>query len=110
MLESGESIPTFLEFSAMDSVAIRDVKQLPGDEKRSLESIVGRRLDDSQQVFILAFTPGVIPSDAARQGAMAGLIQTWESVAQHASAHSTTEEEFDAAVDEAIKHVRRGQQ
>ena len=93
----------------MDGVAVRDVKQLPSAEKRSLESLVGRPLEDSQQVFILAFTPGIVPSDKARQEALAGLAQTWEKVEQHVQKHPTTEEEFDAAVNEAVENVRRGQ-
>ena len=93
----------------MDGVAIRDVKRLPSAEKRSLESLVGRPLEDNQQVFILTFTPGVAPSDPARKEAMAGLAQTWKQVEQHMQTHPTTEAEFDAAVDEAVKHVRRGQ-
>jgi hypothetical protein len=93
----------------MDGVAVRDVKQLPSEEKRSLESIVGRPLEDGQQVFILAFTPGAIPSDRARQEAMAGLAQTWEKVGEHLQKHPTAEAEFDAAVEEAVNHVRRRQ-
>jgi hypothetical protein len=91
----------------MDSVAVRDVKQLPSDQKRSLESIVGRPLEDGQQVFILAFTPGATPSDRARQEAMTGLAQTWKKVREHLQEQPTAEEEFDAAIEEAVKHVRR---
>lgn len=90
----------------MDSVAVRNVNQLPNDEKRSLESLVGRQLEDNQQVFIMAFTPGVAPSDGARAEAAAGLAQTWQSVGQHMQQHGVTDEQFDAAADEAVEHVR----
>jgi len=89
----------------MDSVAVRNVKQLPSAEKRSLESLVGQ-LEDNQQVFILAFTPGTVPSAKARADAMRGLTQTWEKIEQHMQKHGITEEEFDAAVDEAVDNVR----
>jgi hypothetical protein len=94
----------------MDSVAVRNVNQLPNDEKRSLESLVGRQLEDNQQVFIMAFTPGLAPSAENRKKAMAGLTQTWAKVEQHMKQHGVTEEEFDAAVDEAVGHVRQPQE
>lgn len=91
----------------MDGVAVRDVKRLPSAEKRSLENIVGRPLGDDQQVFVLAFTPGAVPSAPAREEAMTGIAQTWKKVEENLGKHPTTEEEFDAAIDEAVKHVRR---
>jgi hypothetical protein len=93
----------------MDSVALRNVDQLPSAEKRSIENLVGRQLEDNQQVFILAFTPGVAPSDKARAEAMSGLVRTWEKVQRHKQERSVSDEEFDAAVDEAVEHVRRRQ-
>lgn len=48
------------------------------------------------------------PSDTARQESMRGLAQTWDKVGEHMQQQSTTNEEFDAAVDEAVKSVRRG--
>ena len=91
----------------MDSVAVRKVNQLPSEEKRSLETLIGRRLEDNQEVFIMAFTPGVATSDQARQEALGGLGQTWEKVEQHRQRHGITDEEFDAAADEAVEHTRR---
>jgi hypothetical protein len=93
----------------MNSVAVRDVKQLPSADKRSLENLVGRPLEDDQQVLILAFKPGVVPTHKAREEALAGLVQTWEKVERHMQQHVSTEEAFDAAVEEAIATVRRGQ-
>lgn len=92
----------------MDSVVVRKVKQLPSEEKRSLESLVGRALEDNQQVFILAFTPSLEPDEKARQEAMHGLAQTWEKVEKHMLQHGITDEEFDSAVDKAADEVRCG--
>ena len=91
----------------MDSVAIRQVKHLPSAEKRSLENLVGRQLEEDQQVFILAFTPNRDPSESARQAALAGLTRTWEQVEQHRQKHGISDQEFEAAVDEATNKVRR---
>jgi hypothetical protein len=92
----------------LDGVAVRNVKQLPSAEKRSLENLVGR-LEDDQQVFILAFTPATVPIAEARQTALRGLNQTWAKVEQHMQKHGITAEESDAAVDEAVDNVRHGQ-
>jgi hypothetical protein len=94
------------EFQAMDSISVCSVNDMPKAEKRSIESLVGRQLEDSQQVFIMAFTPGIIPSDKARSEAMSGLSKTWDRVDRHIQAHGVTEEEFDAAMDEAVESVR----
>ena len=94
----------------MDSIAVRNVKQIPRQQKRSLEDLVGRELLDNQQVFILAFTPGVAPTGQARAEAMVGIEKTWAKVDRHMQEQGVTEEEFDAAVDEAVQHVRHGQE
>jgi hypothetical protein len=96
-----------METQEMDSVAVRSVNEMPIAEKRSLESLVGRQLEDNQQVFIMSYTPGVVPGDEARAAAMAGLSQTWEKVERHMQKHGVTEEEFGAGVDEAVEQVRR---
>jgi hypothetical protein len=93
----------------MDGIAVRNVKQLPSQQKQSLEDLVGRQLQDDQQVFILAFTPGLAPSDEARAATMAGLKKTWEKVDQHMQTQGITPEEFEEVVNEAVEHVRRCQ-
>jgi hypothetical protein len=99
-----ETIPP--KATALESATVRKVTDLPSDEKRSLESIVGRNLQDNQQVFIMAFTPGVSPNASARAEALAGLKQTGEKVAQHLKAQGISGLEFEAAIDEAVHDVR----
>ena len=94
----------------MDSMAVRNVKQMPRQQKQSLEDLVGRELQDDQKVFILAFTPGVAPTGQARAEAMVGIEKTWAKVDRHMQEQGVTEEEFDAAVDDAVQQVGRRQE
>jgi len=90
-----------------ESVAIQNVKDLQTRERQWLEGMLGRHLQENQQVFIMVFTPGALPDEVTRQRARAGLEKTWEQVDRHMKEHGITDEEFDAAVDEAMEHVRR---
>jgi hypothetical protein len=90
-----------------DPIAVQSVKDIQDTGKRWLEGVLGQPLRDSQQVFIMAFTPGVIPTEAARRDARAGLEQTWARVEKHLNEQGIKAEEYDAAVDEAMRHVRR---
>jgi hypothetical protein len=90
-----------------EHIAVQNVKDLQTSGKHWLEDVLGQRLRDNQQVFIMVFTPGVVPSDAARREAIPGLQQTWDQVERHQREHGITGEEFDAAVDEAVQDIRR---
>ena len=88
-------------------VSIQSVKDIQDSGKRWLEELLGQRLRENQQVFIMVFTPGIPPTEAARQEARAGLEQTWAKVERHMQDQGVTGEEFDAAVDEAVDQIRR---
>ncbi len=84
------------------------VSELAGDDRRSVEHLLGRQLQEDQQVYILAFKPGVVPDEATRKRALASMQQTFSSAEQHARQLGVTEAEIDEAVDEAVDHVRYG--
>ena len=88
----------------MESNTFRDVRDLAGDEKRSLETLLRQPLDEGQRVFIMSYRPGVVPDDASRQKAHAVLMQTMDETHRHGQ--SLTSEEADAAVDEAMQQAR----
>src|SRR5438067_11337253 len=90
-----------------EPIAVQSVKDIQATGKRWLEEVLGHHLGDNQQVFIMVFTPGAEPTEAARAQARAGLEQTWERVEKHMQQHGISEAEFDDAVDEAMKQVRR---
>jgi hypothetical protein len=89
-----------------EPITVQSVKDIQANGKRWLEDVFGRHLQDSEKVFIMVFTPGVTPSAVARQEALAGLEATWAQVDKHRREHGISDEEFDAAVDEAMEQVR----
>lgn len=91
----------------MESSSLRNVRDVPADERRSLERLLGGSLDEAQQVFIVAYTPGQTRTDAERRSALERLR------AVVASAHASLPTDIDTAaldreIDEAVDDVRYG--
>ncbi len=82
------------------------VSDLAGEDRRSVEHLLGRPLDDDQQLYILAFKPGVVPDDATRRRALATMRDTFAKAQQHAEQNGVTDVQVDEAVDEATDQVR----
>ncbi len=83
-----------------------NVNDMPAAGRQAIEALLGRNLDAHQQVFIMAYTPNAAPSKAVRDAARASLQQTFAEIDEYAKAHGITPEEGDAAIDEAMEHVR----
>ena len=90
-----------------DLLTVQNVPDLQDSGKRWLEAVLGQHLQGNQQVFIMVFTPGVEPDEATRRQALAGVESTMAEVDKNLSEHGVSDEEFDAAIDEAMKHLRR---
>ena len=84
------------------------VNEMAGDDRRSVEHLLGQPLQEDQQVYILAFKPGVIPDDATRKRALASMQQTFAKTEQHARRKGVTDAQIDEAVEEATKRIRYG--
>lgn len=85
------------------------MSDLAADDRRSVEHLLGRPLQEDQQVYVVAFTPGVVPDESTRKRALAGMRQAFAAAEQHAQAHGIEDTEIDAAVEEALEHIRYGQ-
>ena len=59
-------------------------------------------------MYILAFTPGVVPDDDTRRRALESLKQTFAAAEQRAQQRRINDAEIDEAVDEATDQVRYG--
>jgi hypothetical protein len=90
----------------MDHAIVHNAADIPGDEKSILEGFLGQALRDNQQVFIMVFTPGVIPDVLTRQSLAARIERTLNEAAEGAAARRITADEADAAVDEAMNYIR----
>ncbi len=88
-------------------LTVQNVKDLQDGGKRWLENVLGQHLKESQQVFIMVFTPGVEPDEAWRRQALASVKQTMTQVEKNLAEQGVTDEEFNAAADAAMEDVRR---
>ena len=82
------------------------VNDMAAAERHAIESLLGASLNADQQVFVMAYTPTAEPSDAARQVARAGLSEIFAKIDKYAAEHGISEEEAEAAIEEAMQHVR----
>lgn len=85
---------------------LRNVDDIDSADRQAIEHLLGRPLGADQKVFIMAFTPGETPDAATREQARARLQETLAATQQHASDAQATAEDVDAAVEEAMLHVR----
>jgi hypothetical protein len=90
----------------MESILSRNVSDLPAPERQTLEGMLSQPLSPEQRVFIMAYTPNAVPEKSAREAARAGFQGLFEKVDQYAAADGVTPEEAEAAVEEAMQHVR----
>ena len=85
-----------------------NVKDIEGEDRRSLEHILGRKLQDSEQIYIMAYTPGVVPDEETRRKARDRLLELCRKGGEHAKGQGCSQADIDEAVDEAMEHVRYG--
>ncbi|MCA9189474.1 MAG: hypothetical protein R3E01_30500 [Pirellulaceae bacterium] len=83
------------------------VDDLPSDQRQTLETILGRKLETKQHLFILACSPDVIPDTAAKEAAHDRIAATLDKAHEHALSQSVNAEEADSVVNEAMDDVRR---
>ena len=87
-------------------LTVQKVNDLQDNGKRWLENVLGEHLKENQQVFIMVFTPGVLPDPASRLTSLASVKQIMAQVEKTLAEDGVTDEQFDAAVDEAMEYVR----
>jgi hypothetical protein len=85
---------------------VRNVNDIDSADRQAIEHLLGRPLDADQNVFIMAFTPGATPDAATREQARKRLESTLAATQRHATDKGVTADEADAAVEEAMQHVR----
>lgn len=87
----------------MDTIT-RNVDELTTPDRVALEHVLGRTLEEDQQVLIAVVRKG--DSALARVTARARLLQTLERTSGHAAAMGVTAQAADDAVDAAMASVR----
>ena len=83
-----------------------DVADLSDEQRRVLESVIGQPLANDQVVHWEVTTLARRPTAADKARALAGLEATFAEVRRHLDEKGVSQAEWDAAVDEAVQHVR----
>ena len=88
----------------MGNIAIHKANELPSDARRVVERVLGRVLEPDEEVSIMAFSPHDAPTGEARQKLARQLEDRISRTAE--SVRHVPEDEQEAAIDEALNHVR----
>ena len=88
----------------MENVSINWARDLPAPARTAIETLLGRSLGDDEEVTIMALDPHPAPSGEARRATAERLKVALDQLAS--KARDVSAEEFEAAVDEAMNHVR----
>jgi hypothetical protein len=90
--------------SAMVTLPVNDI---PEPDRRSLENLLGHPLEADQQVFVMVFSAGQLPDEATRRAATARIRQTLAEVDRYRATNGVTDQEVDAAIDEAMHQIHQ---
>jgi hypothetical protein len=88
----------------MQNVSIRKANELSQRVKSAVEELLGRPIDDNEEVSVIAVPPQRIPPSVDR-AAVVQELETFLNRRAEKTMH-VSDEEIDAAVDEAVDHVR----
>lgn len=86
----------------MQNGALCRVAELPADTRHAMESILGRPLHEDEAISVNVYKPA--PTGPARVDASRRLLERIDKTAQRVQ--GVPEAEIDAAIDEAVDHVR----
>jgi hypothetical protein len=88
----------------MENVSISLARDLSASARSVVESLIGRSLRDDEEVSVMALDPHPAPSGEARRATAARLRNALDQLAH--KAQNAGDGELDAAVDEAMDHIR----
>jgi hypothetical protein len=88
----------------MGNIAIHKANELPSDARRVVERFLGRVLEPDEEVSIMAFSPHDAPTGEARQELARELEGRITRTAE--SVRHVPDDEQEAAIDDALNHVR----
>ena len=88
----------------MGNIAIHKANELPSDARRMVERVLGRVLKPDEEVSIMAFSPHDAPTGEARQQLAQQLEDRITRTA--GSVRHVPDDEQEAAIDDALNHVR----
>ena len=90
----------------MNAIVTHAVNEIPAAARRTLEDLLGRHLEDNQKVRLVVISPPQEKDEEARRQAVENIRRRLAETGQSMVARGITTEEFNAAVDEAMEHIR----
>ena len=90
----------------MNAIVTHAVNEISDVARRTLEDLLGRHLDDNQKVRLVVISPPEEKDEETRREAIETIHRIQAKIDQHMADHGITSEQFDAAVDEAMEHIR----
>ena len=88
----------------MQTISIRRADELGNAARSAVESLLGRKVADEEHVTVMAYPAQSAEGEPDRKAAVQNLIEDLDSMS--ASASHVPDDEMDALIDEAIRHVR----
>ena len=88
----------------MGNIAIHGANELPSDARLAVERVLGRALQPDEEVSIMALSPHDAPTGEARQHLARQLEDRIIRTAD--SARHGPDDEQEAAINDAVSHVR----
>ncbi len=88
----------------MGNIAIHKADELPSDARRVVERVLGRVLEPDEEVSIMAFSPHDVPTGETRRRLARQLEDRITRTAT--SVRHVPDDEQEAAIDDAVSHVR----
>jgi hypothetical protein len=88
----------------MQDIAIHKAQELPPDTRQAVERVLGRILEENEEVSIMVLSAHEPPTGESRQTLARQLEERMKKTADRV--RSIPDDEQEAAIDEAVHHVR----
>ena len=89
--------------SEMISLPVNDI---PEPDRRSLENLLGQPLEADQEVCVMVFSAAKMADRATQRAAVENIRRTFDKIDRYRETQGIADQEVDAAVDEAMDHIR----
>lgn len=87
--------------------AAKSVSAITPMQREVISELVGAPITTDQQLFIMTYSPGVIPSPPEKRQASQVLLGLLDEAHENIRSSGATEAELSSAVEEAIKASKR---
>ena len=90
----------------MQNLTIQRANDLAPNVKSALEALLGRALENGEEISVMAFRPHSAPSSAERGECVERLVNQMNDMADRV--RDASDEELNEVLDEAMRSVRPG--